>query len=246
MKNEKRIALVTGATRGLGREVALRLADAGMFVWVAARNPHAAEEVVSAIRQAGGSAAAVALDVTDQTSVDASAAQVQAASGRLDVLVNNAGIMIEGSWVGNTAATVSPEILRQTFDTNFFALVSVTHAFLPLLKKSGDASIVNLSSVMGSSTIHAVADGPLAYTKPFAYDASKAAVNAFTVHLAAAVANDGIVVNSAHPGWVRTALGTDAAELSVAEGVKTIVDLALRRKGSATAEFVHDGAALPF
>lgn len=246
MKKEQRIALVTGANRGLGREVALRLAEAGMFVWVSARNPHSAEEVVAAIRQAGGSAVAIAIDVTEQTSIDAAVAKVTQDSGQLDVLVNNAGIMIEGGWVGNTAATVSAEVLRRTFDTNFFALVSVTQAFLPLLRKSGDASIVNLSSIMGSSTIHAVLNGPLAYTKPFAYDASKAAVNAFTVHLAAAVANDGIVVNSAHPGWVRTALGTDAAELAVADGVKTIVDLALRRKGSPSAEFVHDGAALPF
>jgi NAD(P)-dependent dehydrogenase (short-subunit alcohol dehydrogenase family) len=164
----------------------------------------------------------------------------------VDVLVNNAGIMIEGEWVGNTAATVSAQVLKQTFEVNFFGLVAVTHAFLPLLRQSGDASIVNVSSVMGSSTLHAIPDGPLAYTKPFAYDASKAAVNAFTVHLAAALVKDGIVVNSAHPGWVKTDLGTQAAELSVEDGAKTILEMALYRTSSPTAQFAHNGAALPF
>ena len=246
MKNSTRIALITGANRGLGREVALRLAEREHFVWVAGKSEELAEPVASEIRRAGGQARALALDVTDAASIERARARVAEESQRLDVLVNNAGIMIDGPWVGNTASSVTPEVLRQTFDVNFFGLVAVTHAFLPLLRASGDASIVNLSSVMGSSTIHADLGGPLAYTKPFAYDASKAAVNAFTVHLAAAVRDDGIVVNSAHPGWVKTALGTDAADLSVEDGAKTIVEMALYRKAGPTAQFAHGGAALPF
>jgi len=246
MENHTRIALVTGASRGLGQEVALRLAARNHFVWVAGRTEQLAEPVVAEIRKAGGQAQALALEVNDAASIERARARVAEQSERLDVLVNNAGIMIDGAWGGNTAATASQETLRQTFDVNFFGLVAVTQAFLPLLRKSGDASIVNVSSVMGSSTIHADSKGPLAYSKPFAYDASKAAVNSFTVHLAAAVADDGIVVNSAHPGWVKTALGTDAADLSVADGAKTILEMALYRKGSPTASFAHNGAPLPF
>lgn len=246
MENSTRIALITGAGRGLGREVALRLAEQNHFVWVAARSEGVAEPVVQEIRRRGGQARALALDVVDAASIEHARGRVADATQRLDVLVNNAGIMIDGPWVGNTAATVRPEVLRQTFEVNFFGLVAVTQAFLPLLRKSGDASIVNLSSVMGSSTLHADLAGPLAYTKPFAYDASKAAVNAFTVHLAAAVLEDGIVVNSAHPGWVKTELGTDAAELSIEDGAKTIVEMALYRKTGPTAQFAHNGAPLPF
>jgi NAD(P)-dependent dehydrogenase (short-subunit alcohol dehydrogenase family) len=246
MESSTRIALITGAGRGLGREVALRLGARGHFVWVAARNERLAEPVAQEVRRSGGQARAVALDVTDPSSIDRARARVAEETPRLDVLVNNAGIMIDGPWVGNTAATVGADVLRQTFDVNFFGVVAVTHAFLPLLQKSGDASIVNVSSVMGSSTLHADLTGPMAYTKPFAYDASKAAVNAFTVHLAAALVDDGIVVNSAHPGWVKTALGTDAADLSVEEGAKTIVEMALYRKSGPTGQFAHNGVSLPF
>jgi NAD(P)-dependent dehydrogenase (short-subunit alcohol dehydrogenase family) len=230
----------------LGREVALSLAAQNHFVWVAARNEKVAAGVVKEIEEKGGKAEALRLDVADLTSVKAAAESVSKRSGKLDVLVNNAGIMIEGEWVGNTSTSVSLEVLKKTFDVNFFGLVGVTQAFLPLLKKSGDASIVNVSSVMGSSTLHAQPEGPLSYTKPFAYDASKAAVNAFTVHLAFAVVDDGIVVNSAHPGWVRTDLGSSAAPLSIEDGAKTIVTMALYRKGGPTAQFAHDGQSLPF
>jgi len=246
MENSTRVALVTGANRGLGREVAQRLGAQGHFVWVGARSAEEAEPVAQAIRQSGGQARALGLDVTDAASIERARARVAEESQRLDVLVNNAGIMIDGPWVGNTAATVSADVLRQTFDVNFFGLVAVTQALLPQLRKSGDASIVNVSSVMGSSTLHADLAGPLAYTKPFAYDSSKTAVNAFTVHLAAALASDGIVVNSAHPGWVKTALGTEAADLSVEDGAKTIVEMALYRKSGPTAQFAHNGAPLPF
>lgn len=246
MEISKRIALITGANRGLGREVALRLAERQHFVWVAARSEREADPVVLEIRRSGGQANALTLDVTDVASIESARARVAEESQRLDVLVNNAGIMIEGPWVGNTAASVSADVLRQTFDVNFFGVVAVTHAFLPLLHASGDASIVNVSSVMASSTLHADLAGPLAYTKPFAYDSSKAAVNAFTVHLAAALVDAGIVVNSAHPGWVKTALGTEAADLSVEDGAKTIVEMALYRKSGPTAQFAHNGAGLPF
>jgi NAD(P)-dependent dehydrogenase (short-subunit alcohol dehydrogenase family) len=164
----------------------------------------------------------------------------------LDVLVNNAGIMKDGSWVGNTSATVSSEILRETFEKNFFGVVALTQAVWLLLKNSGHASVVNVSSIMGSNTIHAQVDGPLAQTKPFAYDASKAALNAFTTHLASVGVEHGIKVNSAHPGWVKTDLGSEYAPLSVEEGSRTIVDLALLEVDGFTGRFTHNGDVLPW
>jgi NAD(P)-dependent dehydrogenase (short-subunit alcohol dehydrogenase family) len=243
---DKRIALITGATRGLGQETARRLAAADHLVVVTARDGAAARALSDELQRAGHAALGLALDVTDAASMSEVARVLEAELGRIDVLVNNAGIFLDGQWGGNTTATVSDEALRNTFETNFFGLVRLTQKLLPLLKRGRDPHIVNVSSVMGSLTVHANPDGGLRYVKPFAYDASKTALNAFTVHLADALASDGIRVNSAHPGWVRTQLGTDAAQLSVEEGARTLVDLALSRDRAVTGKFIHDGAELPW
>lgn len=241
-----RLALVTGANRGLGKVVAERLAKAGLHVIVSGRNVRAIESVAAEIREQGGQAEALELDTSDPASIQRAAQTVHNKFGRLDVLVNNAGIMKEGSWMGNTSTTISSEILRETFETNFFGVVALTQALWGLLEKSGHASVVNVSSIMGSNTIHAQTDGPLAQTKPFAYDASKAALNAFTTHLASVGSEYGIKVNSAHPGWVKTELGSEYAPLSVEEGSRTIVDLALLELGGFTGRFMHNGDALPW
>lgn len=234
------VTLVTGANRGLGREVARRLAGVGHHVIVAARRADEAEEAARAI---GGEA--LQLDVT-RPEDHANAAQViDARHGRLDVLVNNAGVILGEPWMGNTALTVTADTLRRTFDTNFFGLVGLTQALVPLLRKSAAGRIVNLSSIVGSLAAHAPG-GPTEGVKPFAYDASKTALNAFTVHLAAALAGDRILVNSAHPGWVRTALGTDYAPMSVEEGAETVVQLATLPDGGPTGGFFHRGDVVPW
>src|SRR5262249_37414130 len=134
--------------------------------------------------------------------------------GELDVLVNNAGIHIEPADYGNpdgfnTTGTVTPEALRKTFETNFFSVVALTQALLPLIRKAPAGRIVNLSSILGSLALHADASSPIYDKKSFAYDASKTALNAFTVHLAQELRNTRIKVNSAHPGWVKTDMGGD-------------------------------------
>ncbi|MFZ5892746.1 MAG: SDR family NAD(P)-dependent oxidoreductase [Myxococcota bacterium] len=241
-----RIVLVTGATRGLGLEVASRLAVNGHLVVLAGRDARVAEQRAAEIRARGGEATAIALNVLEADSVDRAAQELSDRFGRLDVLINNAGVMLDGSWSGNTAPSVSESVLRQTFDTNFFAVVRVTQALLPILRRGRDPHIVNVSSLMGSLTLHAQADGPLSGFKPFAYDASKAALNAFTTHLAEAVKPAGIRVNSVHPGWVRTELGTSAATLSVEDGARPIVDLARLRTPFFTAKFIQEGGELPW
>lgn len=244
--SEKKVALITGSTKGLGREVALRLADSGYHVIASGRDLTAASKLAEDIRANGGSASALRIDLADASTFAPAAAEVERTFGKLDVLVNNAGVFREGSWWGNTTQTVGIATLRDTFETNFFGQVQLTQVLLPLLEKSPAANIVNVSSALGSVTIQADPKSPFAPVKPLAYNASKSALNAFSVHLAAALAETSIQVNVAHPGWVRTDLGSDAAPLSVEEGAKTIVDLATLPPGSYTGRFIHQQDALPW
>ena len=146
----------------------------------------------------------------------------------------------------NSSTAVSLESLKNTFDINFFGLVAVTQALLPLLEKSDAGRITNVSSILGSATIHSNPTSPWYSVKPFAYNASKAAVNAFTIHLAAALKDSSIKVNSAHPGWVKTDLGTDAAPLEVADGAATSVQLSLAEQTSFSGKFMHNSEELPW
>ena len=241
-----KIALVTGASRGLGKAAALRLAEAGCHVWLGVRDVNAAQAVLTEVRKRGGSADLVALDLTQPGDIESAARAIESRSGHLDILVNNGAVMLDGGWIGNTSLTATQHMLKQTFDTNFFGTVALTQALWPLLAKAGHASVVNVSSRMGSNAIHADPEGPLKGAKPFAYDASKAALNAFTTHLADVGRPAGILVNSAYPGWVRTELGSEYADLSVEEGVETIVQLALLPAGGRTGRFEHLGEAVPW
>jgi NAD(P)-dependent dehydrogenase (short-subunit alcohol dehydrogenase family) len=193
------------------------------------------------------------LDVNDADSVREAMREIEQRWGRLDVLINNAGVMLDGRWGQNTAPTISEDLLRETFETNFFAVVRVTRAALPLLRRGSFPQVINVSSLAGSLTAHADFAGPLAAVKPFAYDASKAALNAFTIHLAAALAREGIRVNSVHPGWVRTHMGSAAAPpgheselVTVEAGARPIVDLATSIAPTPTAKFLQREGELPW
>jgi NAD(P)-dependent dehydrogenase (short-subunit alcohol dehydrogenase family) len=171
--------------------------------------------------------------------------------GKLDILVNNAGVSLEDVDFGtpggfNTTTTVTPEILRKTFETNLFAVVAITQALLPLIRKAPAGRIVNLSSILGSLTIHSDPRSPIYDKKAFAYDASKTALNAFTVHLAQALRGTPIKVNSAHPGWVKTDMGGSAAPMEVSEGGKTSVQLATLPDDGPTGGYFHLGQPLPW
>ena len=145
---------------------------------------------------------------------------------------------------GNDTLTVSEEALRSTFDTNFFAVVAVTNAFLPLLRKSAAGRIVNLSSVLASLTLHAKPEG--LGVMMLGYDASKTALNAYTIHLAKALSGTKIKVNSAHPGWVKTDMGGSGAQMELADGAKTQVMLATLGEDGATGGYFHLGKAIPW
>lgn len=234
-----KIALITGANRGLGLETAKQLADKVTTVILTGRNQAQLDQAVAAWPQSNIST--LVLDVEDQNSINQAVAAVTERYGKLDILINNAGIMVEDDWMSNNATTVSAQQLQKTFNVNLFGVVAVTQAFLPLLEKSDQASIVSVSSLLGSLATQADVTSDIAIVKPIAYNASKSALNAYTIHLAQALADSNIKVNSAHPGWVRTELGTDAAPLAIENGVDTMIELALIDRNGPNGGFFHQG-----
>lgn len=246
MTKQKKVALITGANRGIGLETARQLGQNDITVVVAARSSAAAQKTASLLQSEGIEAFPVQLDVTNASDRKAAANTVSGKYGKLDILINNAGIgPDEGLTVPKTIET-SDEEMEKIFGTNVFATVAVTREFLPLLKKSDAGRIVNLSSILGSLTLHADPHSPIASSKFFAYDASKTALNAFTVHLAAELRGTNIKVNSAHPGWVKTDMGSEKAPMEIEDGAKTSVALALLGADGPSGRFIHLGQELPW
>lgn len=241
-----KVALITGANKGLGLEMSRQLAQHGLTVLIAARNLQAAEEAVTTLRNEGLKAEAIALDINSSTQIQAAVQAIGDKFGSLDVLINNAGVMLDGEWSISNASSVSIDIIRKTFDTNFFALVELTQAVLPLILKSQSGRIVNMASIEGSLTLHAEPNSPIYDAKPFAYNASKAAVNSFTIHLAHELRNTPVKVNSAHPGWVKTELGGEGAMMDITEGAKTGVQLATLPDEGSSGGFFHLGQPVPW
>lgn len=241
----KKVALISGANKGIGLETARQLGQLGITVLLGSRDTAKGEAAAAELRGKGLDARAVKLDVDSPGDFIAVAAMIEKEFGRLDILVNNAGIMIDSRSANETSKT-SAEVLRKTFDTNFFAVVGLTQALLPLLQKSDAGRIVNLSSILGSNTLHATPGSPVYNAKTFAYDASKAALNSFTIHLAHELRNSKIKVNSAHPGWVKTEMGGEGAMLEIEDGAKTSVELATLSEDGPNGGYFHLGKALPW
>ena len=244
---DTKIALVTGANKGLGFETSRRLAQLGIKVLMGARNRKRGTAAADKLQKEGLDVEFLLLDVTDPDQIAHVSTSIDKKFGRLDILVNNAGIAhADEPMFSNSAATVPMHALRETFAVNFFGLVELTQAVLPLLKKSRAGRIVNLSSLLGSLTLHSDPKAGLDDVKPLAYDASKAAVNQFTIHLAAGLKDTPIKVNSAHPGWVKTDLGGEQAPMEVVDGVKTGVALATLDDHGPSGGFFHMGETLPW
>ena len=242
---EKSIALVTGANKGLGLATARGLAQQGFLVLLGCRSIAKGRAAERELQQEGLAAEFIRLDVTKPEQIRNAAAEIKKRFGKLDILVNNAGTSVGEDRSPNSTATVSPKALRKTFDVNFFGMVALTQKLLPLIRKSGNGRIVNVSSILASLGTHSK-EGGLSSYKPFAYDASKTAVNAFTIHLAAALSGTTIKVNSAHPGWVRTDMGGPHAPLTPAEGAETAVRLATLGPDGPTGKFFHEVEELPW
>jgi NAD(P)-dependent dehydrogenase (short-subunit alcohol dehydrogenase family) len=245
----QKIAFITGGNRGLGFQTALQLKDSGAKVVIGSRDLALGEQAVAKLRAAGVDADVLQFDITRPADAQAAYDYFNSKYGRLDILVNNAGIAggaFPGTGPEHTASDVPLDLLHKVFETNFFAQVALTKALLPLLKKSPAGRIVNLSSILGSLTLQADPNSPIYHAKSFAYDASKTALNAFTVHLAYELRDTNIKVNSAHPGWVKTDMGGQQAPMELSEGGKTSAALATLPDDGPSGGYFHLGQPLPW
>ncbi|MFZ1941537.1 MAG: SDR family oxidoreductase [Terracidiphilus sp.] len=244
----EKIAFVTGGNRGLGFQTALELKGQAKVV-IGSRELKQGEEALKKLRAAGVDADVLEFDVTEAKSRQAAYDYFHSKYGRLDILVNNAGVAagkFPGTGPEHSATDVSMEVLRKVFETNFFAQVALTQKLLPLIRKSPAGRIVNLSSILGSLTLHADPKSPIYHAKSFAYDASKTALNAFTVHLAYELRDTNIKVNSAHPGWVKTDMGGPEAPMELSDGAKTSVALAMLGNDGPSGGYFHFREVLPW
>ena len=245
MAQDKKVALITGANRGIGLETAKQLGEKGVTVVLGARKLSDAEAAAAKLTAQGVDAYAIQLDVTKPADRAAAAKFIQDKYGKLDILINNAGIA-GGDFFTNTTSKTTEEELRSVYETNFFSVVALTQQLLPLIKKSDAGRIVNLSSILGSLALHADPKSPIAGSKLFSYNSSKAALNAFTIHLADELRGTPIKVNSVHPGWVKTEMGSDAAPMEIPDGAKTSVAAALLGPDGPSGRFIHLGEELPW
>jgi NAD(P)-dependent dehydrogenase (short-subunit alcohol dehydrogenase family) len=225
------IVLVTGAARGIGFAAARQLAARGAKVIIASRDLQRAER---AARQIGGSAEAIQLDITDETSLRDAAELIRQRHGRLDVLANNSAVLLDHY---ESITSLKLEILRDTLETNLIGTFRVTLAMLPLLEQSDAPRIINVSSGAGQL------DGEPQPWAP-AYSISKTALNMLTQQLTAAL--PGIMVNSMCPGWCRTEMGGPEAPLTADEGADTLVWLALDAPHSLCGAFVKQRQVIPW
>jgi NAD(P)-dependent dehydrogenase (short-subunit alcohol dehydrogenase family) len=245
MADVKKVAFVTGGNRGIGLQTARELGQSGFEVIIGTRDPSRGEAALAELRAAGVKAEGVLYDALRPETDAAVKTYLEGRYGKLDVLVNNAGLLREDLFTKN-ASNVPTGILRETFETNFFAVVRLTQTLVPLLKKSPAGRIVNVSSILGSLGLHSTEGSPIAASKAFAYNASKAALNAFTVHLADELKDTHVKVNSAHPGWVKTEVGGPHATMDVADSARTSVRLATLGADGPSGGFFHENDRLPW
>ncbi len=232
---EGRVALVTGANRGIGLEVVRQLARRGFTAVLTARDGRKAEAAADGLKGAGLRVVPFRLDVTDAESAREAARFVRERFGRLDVLVNNAAILYD-SW--QRAERASLETVREAFETNTLGAWRVCLAFIPLLKKGGHGRVVNVSSESGS--LASMQGGTPAYS------ASKAALNALTRMLAGELRTSGVLVNSVCPGWVATEMGGPDAPRTAEEGAAGVLWAATLPDSGPTGGFFRDGEPLPW
>lgn len=243
MSNTNKIALVTGATRGIGLETVRQLAAAGVHTLLAGRDAGKAAAAAQALKDEGLPVESIVLDVTDSASIAKAVEEIGRKHGHLDILVNNAGVFIDDAKLAPSEQAL--DIWRQTFDTNVFGVVATTQALLPLLRKSPAARIVNVSSGLGSLALHTDPASPIYHYKMPAYNVSKTAVNAWTVHLAYELRDTAIKINAIHPGSVRTDMN-GSGDLDVVTGAKSSVEMALLDESGPNGSFTHLGEVLPW
>ncbi len=236
-----KVFLVTGANKGIGKQIAKELAGLGHTVYLAARNRSAglaAEEELKAL----GDVRFIHLDLNDVSTIEKAAEHIKLKSGYLDGLINNAGIIVDYG----TASTVTIDALKKTFETNLFGTIIVTQKMLPLLRMGQNRVIVNVSTGLASLAMHGDPSWPFHSTVPFAYNASKAALNMFSILLAKELRGEEFRVNSVSPGWIATDLGGESAPGTVEEGAAIALKTALEGADGQTGLFLTSGGVVPW
>ena len=243
MTANDRIALVTGANKGIGLAIARQLAEAGVCVIIGARDAERGEAAAKDLSSQGLDVTFVQLDLLDEASIEAAAAAISHQHGGLDILVNNAGIV---DWSDGVPSRASLQAVRRVMETNFFGALAVTQAMLPLLRKSAAARIVNLSSALGSLAGNGDPSSPYYSAQLIGYNASKAALNMLTVQLSQELRGAPHVVNSVSPGYVKTDLTGDAGFLTPDQGAKIPVKFALLGADAVSGRFVQADGETPW
>jgi NAD(P)-dependent dehydrogenase (short-subunit alcohol dehydrogenase family) len=233
---DKRLAVVTGANRGIGYEICRQLARKGLRVVLTSRDPEKGREARKNLAKEGLDVLHHQLNVTDQASVAAIARHIESEYGRMDVLVNNAGILIDSR--STSVLREKEETFRTTLETNFYGALRMCQALVPLMQKNRYGRVVNMSSGLGQ--LDDMGDGTPAYR------VSKTALNALTRMVAKAVEGDNILVNSMCPGWVRTDMGGPEASRGVEQGAETAVWLAMLPHDGPTGGFFRDKKPIPW
>ncbi|MEJ3748414.1 SDR family oxidoreductase [Actinomycetes bacterium KLBMP 9797] len=241
--SESKIALVTGANKGIGYEIARGLGAAGATVLVGARDAGRGATAAEKLAAEGITAVPVELDVTDPVSVSAAAALIEREYGRLDILVNNAGVLVER---GQAPSQVPVEALQRLYDINVYGVVRVTNALLPLIRRAPAGRIVNLSSGLGSLTLTSDPSNAFAQYPLLAYNSSKSALNAITVSYANELRDTPIKVNAADPGYCATDMNGHAGPRTPAQGAIAAVRLATLPDDGPTAGFFDEDGPAPW
>jgi NAD(P)-dependent dehydrogenase (short-subunit alcohol dehydrogenase family) len=240
-RNSKGV-LITGGNKGLGKEIGRQLGALGYTVVLTARDEQAGRAAAAELVAAGCDAHTVRLEVTNPDDIASLVSYLETTFGKLDVLVNNAGISIE--WDGKPT---DADKVRRTLEVNLVAPYAITEALVPLLSRSDDARVINQSSMLGSIGNAESAWEQVAAFMAVGYSTSKAGLNMLTLMQSKTLASKGIAVAAAHPGWVKTDLGTQAAPMEVDEGASTVVDLVtIARDQFPHGQLRHKGKRMPW
>ena len=242
----ERVAFISGANRGIGFETTKKLAETGVKVILGSRDLNKGKDAVNKLSALGLETDLLQYDAFDQNAPQKVYDYILEKYKKLDILINNAGVLLTGNLFVTNSSTVSDKDLKDTFQTNFFSVVSLTQKLLPLIKKSDAGRIVNVSTILSSLTLHSAKDSPITPAKEIAYNASKSALNAFTIHLAIELKDTNIKVNSGHPGWVKTELGGPNAPVEVEDSYKTSLRLATLEDDGPSGGLFHENETIPW
>jgi len=236
-----KVALITGGNKGLGFETARQLGRLGYTVLIGARDSERGTQAAAKLQELGVNAYFIELDVTDQATIEATVQKITTEFGKLDVLVNNAGIGDRHKFTDLSLAD-----LKKSFDTNFFGAFAVSQAVLPLIEKSDAPRIVNVSSSIGSITLHSDPDSGVYPLKALAYSSSKTALNQLTTHLAFTLKHTPAKVNSVCPGFVATDFNGGYGDLTPEQGSRIIVRYATLAEDGPTGGYFNEQGPIPW